>query len=106
MPVLNVIVRLNCFLQIFVSLLISKFLDSIEILSDIQFLGLVYHWAVPIWRLNLKLVDAVLLPQAHLSLLLSVYLTVKEANRRCLVVLSLLEFFLSHGNLQVALSRT
>lgn len=81
MPVLNVIVRLNCFLQIFVSLLISKFLDSIEILSDIQFLGLVNHWAVPIGRLNLKLVDVVLLPQAHLGLLLCVYLTVKEADR-------------------------
>ena len=45
-----------------------------------QLLGLVDHWAVPIGRLNLKLVDVVLLPQAHLSLLLCVYLTVEEAD--------------------------
>jgi len=33
-PVLHVIIRLNSFLQVFIGLAFSSFLDSVEILSD------------------------------------------------------------------------
>ena len=61
MPVLNIVINLNCLLKIFVILSFSSFLDSLEIMHHELLLSLVDTRTVAVWRFHVKPVDIVLL---------------------------------------------
>jgi len=102
-PVLDVVVRLNGLLQIFVVFAFSSFLNAFVILSDEQFLRLGHTRTIAVRRVHVQSVDVVLLSQAHLRLALGVDLPIQEADGRRLAVFSLLVFLLCHRDLHEAL---
>lgn len=103
MPVLNIIIRLDRLLQIFVILSFSSFLDSFEIMHYELLLCLINAGTEPIWGLHVQPVDVVLLLKALLCLSLGIYQSVEEADGRGLSVPHLMELLLGHGYLHETL---
>ncbi len=104
MPVLNIIVSFYRFLQIFVILPFSSFLNSAKVLINKLLLSFGQTGTVTIWSLKFEFVDVILLAQAYFGLSFCVYSAVEVAYGRSLAVFGLLDFFLGHGNLHETLS--
>ena len=76
-PVLNVVVGFDSFLQIFVILPFSSFLNSVEVLVHKDLFSLRQAGTVAIWRLFSEFMNIVLLPQSDLGLSLRVDLPIQ-----------------------------
>lgn len=102
MPILNVVVGFDGFLQIFVILPFSSFLNSVEVLVHKDFFGFCQARTVPIGCLFSEFMNIVLLPESDLSLSLRVHSPIQVPQGRSLaIVLGFLDLFLGHGNLHV-----
>lgn len=104
-PVLNVVVGFDSFLQIFVIFSFSSFFNSVEVLVHKDLFSLRQARAVPIWRLFSEFMNIVLLPEPDLCLSLRVHSPIEvPQRRRFAIVLGFLDLFLRHGNLHVRFS--